>query len=184
MDLKFFFTIGLSAICATSMFAQSEDPGEIGGPVVCNVPGTLNYENAVEDGVFFYYNEGVLQNSSIDASLTYLLNASKEGDYILYLNVGDKEKNGNGLGYEILINDETVYSVADPKNYGGNWNVFVMLPYEITLPAGESTLKILSTSDRWNMNDQVAPVILQKDNANIVNLLGSTKFDVMHPDPE
>lgn len=184
MDLKFFLTFGLSAICATPMFAQADDPDGIGGPVVCNVPGTLNYENALEDGSFFYYNEGVQNNASIDASLTYLLNVPKEGNYVLYLNVGDKEKNGNGLGYDIIINDETVYSVADPKNYGGNWNVFVMLPYEITLPAGESTLKILSTSDRWNMNALVPPVILPKDNSKTIKLLGSVNFDVMYPDPE
>ena len=136
MNIKTLLTVCALAVSA-NIFAQDviqEPDGTVNA-----IPGELKLESATLTGNTIFAQDG--SGIAIGSSAEYPISVAEAGNYVLYLTTGDKVKNDNGIGYDIYVNDVKQVELKDNKNYGGNWNVFIVYPLELTLPAGESTVK-------------------------------------------
>lgn len=126
----------------------------------------------------FFNGEG----KSVGSSITYELNVEKAGDYILYLQTGNKLNDGQIHEYSISLNGVKATSISLDKNIGGNWNNFVIMPASISLPEGQVYLKIAQTGERCYIHPDNAPYLVP---AGIEIAIGeeAVSIDVMHPDP-
>lgn len=164
MNIKTLLTVCALAVSA-NIFAQDviqEPDGTVNA-----IPGELKLESATLTGNTIFAQDG--SGIAIGSSAEYPISVAEAGNYVLYLTTGDKVKNDNGIGYDIYVNDVKQVELKDNKNYGGNWNVFIVYPLELTLPAGESTVKIVTTSNRCNLSDQVNPTIAKRDQATVID---------------
>ena len=171
MNLKSLLTIGILAI-GTPMTAYATETITVDG-----TPVTLDYDKGEKSGDFFSN-----QGGEVGSNFTYDLSVSAPGNYLLYLHTGNKLEGGQKHEYEVAINDEPVASYTLEYFIGGNWNNFVIIPQEITLPRGDVSLVITQTGSRCYIHPSNAPFLIPVD---YLTKLGdeATSLDVMHPDP-
>lgn len=170
MKLKSLLLFGSIALGAGASYAAETI-------TVDGSPLSLNY---AKGDVFndFFNGEG----KSVGSSITYELNVEKAGDYILYLQTGNKLNAGQLHEYSISLNGVKATSISLDKNIGGNWNNYVIMPASISLPEGQVFLKISQTGERCYIHPTNAPYLVP---AGMELALGEDEvsIDVMHPDP-
>lgn len=183
MNIKTLFAIAALTLGASAM-AQTVVQEPDGSRNV--LPGELTRESATLTGTdagngifnFIFTQDG--SKIPVGCYAEYPVSVAKAGKYVLYLTTGDKEKNGNGIGYKIYVDGTEQVDLKDPQNYGGNWNVFLSYPVELDLPAGDYNIKIEATSNRCNLSEVVNPVILEKDAVTVIDGVNDVAIDLPH----
>lgn len=172
MKLKSLLTLGIAATLSGG-FAQAAETIIVDGS-----PVTLDYEKGDKAAGDILHKEG----NDVGSNITYELNVTQPGEYLLYLHTGNKLNSGQLHRYEVEVNGEIAAVYEFDKMLGGNWENFIMWPESVTLPAGQVTLKLTQAGQRCYINPNEAPYLIPVGKT---YSLGSEEamFDVMHADP-
>lgn len=187
MKLKILLATGLTALFyGTSLQAATEI--EINGEQGVYLP----YSSADSSGAGLF--QGGNDKNSSAGALTYTLNVANAGEYILYINTGNKTPgagtiNNPGHIFHVYVNateDDggTEYTYGPYNDAGGNWDGHILVGKRITLPEGKVTVKIANEADgkRWYLNEKEFPYLVPDTSYDLGrHVQEGCTIDVLHP---